>query len=182
VTFRAEGIGNGKFSYWTGLPTLADQYAFTVSSDMTIGAVFYLNGSDPVHRLTPGTITGDGTIYISIEGGVWAIFDMPVTLIEGTSVTFRAVAGKGYAFKDWSGDVSGTADTITFTVMSDMTISAEFSSTKTDMPCWIPILIMLFFLALAILMVKKGKHRPYRPRHVLGLIHMIERNRRYGRE
>jgi hypothetical protein len=180
VTFRAADVGNYKFSYWTGLTTLANSYTFTVSGDMTIGAVFYLSGTDTVHKITPGTITGNGTIYITIGNGNEVIFDTQVTVKDGTSVTFTAVAGDGYVFKQWSGDVSGTTETDTVRVTSDMTVSAEFSVPQSAfvMPGWLVFLIMLLVCALVIaLMYLRGtRHRPYNHRHLLGALRVM-----YGR-
>ena len=145
VTIRAEGNGNFKFSYWTGLAALSSAYTFNVNGNMTIGAVFYENGSDVVYRLTPGEIIGDGTEYITIAGGKEAVFDSPVTVIVGTPVTFRAAGSDGYTFREWLGDLSGTADKIALTVSSNMIVSAEFSSsnTITHMFCWLLWIIII---------------------------------------
>ncbi|MCL2890391.1 MAG: hypothetical protein FWF40_00680, partial [Methanomassiliicoccaceae archaeon] len=180
VTFRAADVGNYKFSYWTGLTTLGNPYTFTVDGNMTIGAVFYLSGTDTVHKITPGTITGNGTVYITIGNGNEVIFDTQVTVKDGTSVTFTAVAGDGYVLKQWSGDLSGTSETTTVSVTSDMTVSAEFTVPQSAfvVPGWLVFVIMLLVCALVIaLMYLKGtRHRPFNHRHILGALRVT-----YGR-
>jgi hypothetical protein len=51
-----------------------------------------------VFTLTPGTITGNGTIYITIGDGVQAIFDEEITLPEGTAIIFFAEADDDWNF------------------------------------------------------------------------------------
>jgi hypothetical protein len=46
--------------------------------------------------------------------------------VEGTQVTVTASAAPGYKFDHWSGDVSGTSETITLSMDSDKNIAANF--------------------------------------------------------
>jgi len=46
----------------------------------------------------------------------------------GTDVTVDAIPDSGYEFSSWSGDASGTATTITITMDSDKSITANFSA------------------------------------------------------
>lgn len=61
---------------------------------------------------TGGTTSGDGAY------------------IEGETVTVTAVAGEGYLFKGWyeNGELVSTEDSYTFTVTSDRTLTAKFST------------------------------------------------------
>ncbi|MFA5330275.1 MAG: Calx-beta domain-containing protein [Prolixibacteraceae bacterium] len=50
------------------------------------------------------------------------------TYIEGTTVQLTAMPGSGYKFASWSGDATGSANTITVTVTSNKNITANFTS------------------------------------------------------
>ncbi len=48
------------------------------------------------------------------------------TYDEGTSVSITATANSGYRFGGWSGDASGTANTVTITMNGNKTVTANF--------------------------------------------------------
>jgi len=80
---------------------------------------------------TAGT-AGGGTI--DPEPGTY-IFN------EGAEVTITATPNSGYIFSNWSGDASGTDNTITIILDSDKSITANFSEIKKEEekegPCFI---------------------------------------------
>jgi hypothetical protein len=69
------------------------------------------------------------TITTNVEpsgGGSVAISPLAGPYVEGTQVTVTASAAPGYKFDHWSGDVSGTSETITLSMDSDKNIAANF--------------------------------------------------------
>ncbi len=62
--------------------------------------------------------SGGGTVSFSPEGGYYE---------KGTELTITAVQAGGYAFTEWSGDLSGTASGTTIVVQEDMEITAIFT-------------------------------------------------------
>lgn len=62
--------------------------------------------------------SGAGTVSLSPPGGSYD---------PGTSVTLTASANSGYTFDHWSGDASGTSVTVSITMNSDKSVTANFS-------------------------------------------------------
>ncbi len=62
-------------------------------------------------------IDGNGSITLDPEGGVYDAF---------TDVTATAVADSGYVFSYWTGDVSGSTNPTTLSVISNRSLTAHF--------------------------------------------------------
>ncbi len=82
------------------------------------------------------SVTGSGSIQLSPAGGLYD---------EGTQVSATAVAGSGYHFVSWGGDVSGTDATIALTMDADKSIIAAFEADTTVGPCENPLSISIPF-------------------------------------
>ncbi|MCL2607372.1 MAG: hypothetical protein FWD92_02290 [Methanomassiliicoccaceae archaeon] len=125
VTLSAEG-GNGyDFLHWTGLAALCERHTFRISENLKVGAVFC--GVDcSVMILTPYDGNEGGETYFAYgETGQWILFDRPVAVIDGTEVSFKAVATDGNVFSHWIGTI--TLDGVfTFRAHDDKAIGAVF--------------------------------------------------------
>ncbi|MCP4123178.1 MAG: hypothetical protein GY751_15600, partial [Bacteroidetes bacterium] len=66
------------------------------------------------------SVNGNGTVMLNPPGGTYS---------AGTQVTLTANPDSGTQFNFWSGDASGSVNPLTVTVTSNMSISANFSST-----------------------------------------------------
>lgn len=63
------------------------------------------------------TIVGQGSVRIEPSGGIYD---------QGQELTLIAMAAPEYNFGQWSGDISGTADTLVFTLDSTTSVTAAF--------------------------------------------------------
>ena len=54
------------------------------------------------------------------------------TYDEGSSVTISATPSENYSFKQWTGTGSGTANPLTFKIISNTTVTAEFEFIDAD--------------------------------------------------
>lgn len=72
---------------------------------------------------TPGIDSGTVT---SFPLGIHCGNHCSRLLATGTSVTLTVTANSGYAFRQWSGDATGTDNPITVTMDRDKTVTAEF--------------------------------------------------------
>jgi len=114
VTLTAAASSGYRFSHWSGDISGTDSTAtITMDPSRSVTANFVR-----VHSLNvikkPG---GAGNVSLSPTGGYY---------VRGTKVTLTAAPFSGYQFSYWSGDVSGTSQTVTVTMDSDMTITANF--------------------------------------------------------
>ena len=129
-----------------------------------------VSGSDPVL-----TIAVDG------EKDITAVFDPTVTIecnptegstVEvtspepsggyplGTEITVQAVAGKGYRFESWEGDVSGSENPASVVVDSPKTLTAHFVKEAQSSLWWVVAGIAgVIVLAAIIRLIYVGKSR-----------------------
>ncbi|MCR9288906.1 MAG: S8 family serine peptidase [Bacteroidetes bacterium] len=116
VTISATPDAGYQFDGWSGdLSGSTNPITFTISSNMNVTANFSLI---PPNQYTLTTSTnGNGTVT---PGG---------TYNAGTSLTISATPDAGYQFDNWSGDLSGSTNPITFTINANMSVTANFSST-----------------------------------------------------
>ncbi|MDR0335212.1 MAG: MBL fold metallo-hydrolase [Methanomassiliicoccaceae archaeon] len=91
-------------------------------------------GTDPaMFTVTPGAITGAGTIYVSVDGAE-EVFANVIELEEGTEATFRAEPDPPAVFSKWIGLPSDAADsTYTLTVSADIEVGAVFAIAEYSM-------------------------------------------------
>lgn len=71
------------------------------------------------HTLTV-TVAPEGAGTVSPDGG---------TFEDSTQVELTASANEGYAFSDWSGDLSSTDNPLSFTITGDTDLTANFEET-----------------------------------------------------
>ncbi|MCV9386022.1 cellulase family glycosylhydrolase [Reichenbachiella ulvae] len=101
----------------------------------------YEGGSDPdpvvQYTLTTGT-SGNGSIAVNPAGSV---FD------EGSTISLTATADSGWQFDGWSGDISGSANPLSFTINANTSVVANFSEIPTGGgdPCDNPTAISMPF-------------------------------------
>jgi uncharacterized repeat protein (TIGR02543 family) len=136
LTASAE-LGYG-WKSWTGTSNdTANPTMVTIKSDKHIAINWELRFLTTINNLA---LTGSsidligGTISMNPapgEDGAWS---------KNTKVTFTATPKIGYRFDLWSGDVSGTSNSITITLNSDKNISAIFIKTYNLTTIPIPIL------------------------------------------
>ena len=105
-----------RFANWEGdLTGTENPTAIFMNADYSITAVFEL--IPPSYSLTVGE-SANGSITLDPPGGIYE---------EGTVVTLTAVPDEGWAFGEWSGDASGSANPGTITIDGDKTVSAVFT-------------------------------------------------------
>ncbi len=74
------------------------------------------------YTITTEITSGNGTIELSPSGGIY---------LEGTEVTATAIGETGYALDSWGGDISGSTESVTFTVSDNMNITAALKTVPT---------------------------------------------------
>jgi hypothetical protein len=105
------------FTGWgSDLSGTVNPESLLIDADKSISASFA-----PSVTLTVAAASG-GSVVLDPPGGVYA---------AGTSVTVTAVAGPGYGFVGWGGDLSGTTNPQTLVVDTDKSVSASFDPTFT---------------------------------------------------
>ena len=118
VTLQATPDRGYRFSGWSGdLSGAGNPANLTMDSDKSVTASF------AVETYTLAVNSTNGVVTRSPDKMSYA-FDEAVTL--------RAVADAGYTFAGWSGDVSGTSNSVTITMDSDKTVAANFTSIISD--------------------------------------------------
>jgi VCBS repeat-containing protein len=121
----------------TGAAHVASPYATTIIG-LTGGTSYDVrltyNDADgvtgPNPQMTSGVITyytltvntdGNGTVALNPTGGSYA---------PNTVVTLTATGNSGYLFKEWSGDLTGSTNPATITMIGNKTVSAAFSAAE----------------------------------------------------
>jgi hypothetical protein len=131
------------FSFWAGDVRAGENnpYTYTVSSDMTVGAVFaYTGGTEGIDyfTITYDTATANGTVMWSLTGddGDWQAFmagDFMRTFPSGTEVHLRATADAGHEFMVWTGDVPVlSTNPYVYTGTASITVGAIFDIGGTE--------------------------------------------------
>ncbi len=72
------------------------------------------------------SLTGSGSGAVKVNGTTYAL-PWSGSFVSGSSVTLEAVPQSGWAFGNWSGDVSGSVNPVTVTMDAAKSISATFS-------------------------------------------------------
>ena len=129
VNVRAETVNNNyRFTGWSGASASTDSViTITMDSDRELTANF---------EMIQYTLTVDqnpiegGTVSISADGWNWRPIEKDTILNSGTSVRVRAEVDNrdspNYRFTGWSGASTSTSLEITFTMDSDITLTANF--------------------------------------------------------
>src|SRR3990167_1713989 len=116
VTLTAHPTKDCKFLGWRGAASGADlTCTITMDSAKTVLAEFVQLESFELETTTIGT--GSGRIKRS---------DNALAHFAGSTVTLTAQADEGSIFSGWQGDYSGLDDVCTVTMISDISVSADF--------------------------------------------------------
>ncbi len=125
VTLTAIPDAGWKFVGWEGVlvfPPDNPVATITMDSDKTVKAHF--ESTVPKVTLTVDTL-GLGHVELNPEP-VDGVYE------QGTSVTMTAIPQTNWQFVEWLGDVTGTVNPVTFTVDSNMQVTASFASVFTQ--------------------------------------------------
>ena len=117
VTVTATPVPGYTFTNWTEGTTIVStnaNYAFTATSNRTLVANFTINTFTLTVNATNGSVT---------KVPNQTIFNY------GTSVLLTAVPNAGYSFTGWSGDATGTSNSLTIVMNSNKNITANFALT-----------------------------------------------------
>jgi hypothetical protein len=123
ITLTATPDASSAFSVWSGDATGSNTTTtVTMSGNKNVTATFV-----PLYTLTI-TKSGAGTGTVtSNPSGVNCGATCSYHFASGTSVTLTATADSGSIFGGWSGDVTGSDTTITFTMNADKNVTATFN-------------------------------------------------------
>jgi len=118
-----ESSGDEKVSLWLN-DDLNTNTRYDISSKEASGdngpkLVLQVGGGEPpvTYTLTTNAVNGS----VSPSGG---------TFDEGTIVTLTATPDAGYAFSNWSGSVSGTANPVNITMNGNKSVTANFTEVQ----------------------------------------------------
>ncbi|MFT3680259.1 MAG: InlB B-repeat-containing protein [Ferruginibacter sp.] len=119
VTLTATAASGYIFTGWSGdVTATTTSVTVTMSSNKSVTANFA-----PAYTLTTtATPTAGGTVAKSPSATTYA---------SGTVVTLTATAASGYVFTGWSGDVTGTATSVSVTMSSNKSVTANFAPAYT---------------------------------------------------
>ncbi len=113
VTLTATADAHWTFVGWSGdVVTTTNPLVIEITGDTLITATFMLD-----EYMLDVDIVGEGTVDVDPE---------QATYHYGDVVTLTATADLGWTFAGWSGDVTGTDEVITVTIMGDHVITATF--------------------------------------------------------
>lgn len=121
IEFQATPEDGWQFSSWTGdlSSETSNPVSLLMDGDKTVGAEF----TQITYNVTTGT-SGSGTIALNPAGP---------TFTAGTTVTATAEPTAGWIFSSWTAGLTGDTNPFTFTVNSDMNITAEFTEIPAEM-------------------------------------------------
>ena len=123
VTLTATPASGYTFSGWSGDASgTATSVTVTMDSNKTVTANF-----TPIvityYTLTTSASPSAGGSVSTNPGGT--------SFASGTQVTLTATPAGGYTFSGWSGDATGTATSVTVTMDSNKTVTANFAVNQT---------------------------------------------------
>jgi hypothetical protein len=123
LTAIPDGLPFSSFSGWSGDATGTNStVTITMSSNKNVTATF-----DIVYDLSVMNIgSGTGTVTSS-PPGINCGSTCGYQFISGTSVTLTAIPNSGSVFSGWSGDVTGSNTTITFTMSANKSVFVAFN-------------------------------------------------------
>jgi len=146
VTFSAEPAGSG--SIWPSGGSFEGGESVTFTASPHMGYIFDRWSGDASGAMQSITVTVDGdksiVVHFSVEPeeepeplrftlttsvkpeGSGSIAPSGKSYQEGFKITLTATPAKGYTFEGWSGDVSGTTETVNITMNSDKSVIAHF--------------------------------------------------------
>ncbi len=121
VTLTATANAGYAFAGWSGDASgTASSVTLTMDGSKTVTANYV---QTPEIKTAALTVSADhGTVTVKVNGTVTSA----TTFAIGTTVELTVTEHTGYAFTEWSGDVAGTAKTITLTLNEDTSVVANF--------------------------------------------------------
>jgi Raf kinase inhibitor-like YbhB/YbcL family protein len=146
VTFSVEPAGSG--SVWPSSGSFEEGESVNFTASPNVGYIFDRWRGDASGTVQSITVTVDGdkniVVHFSAEPeeepepvrftlttsvkpeGSGSIAPSQRSYQEGFKVTLTATPDEGYVFEGWSGDATGTTETVTFTMDADKEITAHF--------------------------------------------------------
>mgnify|MGYP006298377495 CR=1 FL=1 len=116
LTLTATPDAGWLFDGWSGdVSGSSSSLTITLNSDTQVTANFVEEDPDPVYYTLTLAVSGEGSV--SDVGGTYE---------ANTQVSIMAYPAAGNIFAGWSGDASGTSETITITMDSDKAVTASF--------------------------------------------------------
>jgi len=112
------------FSQWSGNASgTSTSVTITMDSNKSVTAHFERTQIEPTQYdlVTFVNPSGSGYVGLSPSGGTYDL---------GTEVTVTAFPASGYEFDHWSGNAAGTSTSVTVTMSSDKSVTANFASTE----------------------------------------------------
>lgn len=70
------------------------------------------------------TLDIDGHGEVLVNG---VLYEEPVEILQGSTITLEAIAHEGFAFAGWGGDLAGTDNPVQITAADNMGLTAQFS-------------------------------------------------------
>lgn len=149
LTVTTTGTGTGTVEFTPSSPYYpGDNVTVTLWANASVGSTFTGWGGNLSGTTSPETLIMDSnktvtaeftrneyTLTINTEGSGYVIKDPDqITYGYGTDVNLIAVAGLGWTFDHWSGDLSGSTNPGTITMDGDKTVTAHFSLFDTIPP------------------------------------------------
>jgi hypothetical protein len=123
VTMTALPASGWSFSAWSGdFSGTANPATVIISGDMTVTATF-TETPDPATYTTTVSVEGSGLVLVHPEGPYQA----------GQVVTLTALAAPDWIFSAWSGDVIGSSNPVTFTMIADTVVTATFTPAPAEL-------------------------------------------------
>jgi hypothetical protein len=124
VTVTANPTYGYALSNWSGdLSGSVNPMSITMNGNKSVTANFALV---PTYTLT--TSATNGTITLNPPGGLYT---------NGTVVTVTATPNSGYAFTNWSGNLSGSVNPTTITMTGDKSVTANFRASVGEPVPWV---------------------------------------------
>lgn len=119
VTLTAVPAEGYEFVRWRGSSSSRDNpLTLTITRDQELSATF-----TPLPRYTINpSVIGEGTMTVSPDQDDYQ---------KGDDITIEATPADGYAFVRWSGNVTGTENPLTFSILRNSTVRAHFEPATT---------------------------------------------------
>jgi len=137
VTLTATPYSGYVFEYWGGDAYGASQtLTITMDGDMSVVANFK-KSSTPMYTLS-------SAVSPNASGSISPAFG---SFEEGESVTLTATPSDGFSFDHWSGDASGTPQTVTLVMNRDKAAIANFVPIETSGGAWVKDIMMYLGVA-----------------------------------
>jgi len=142
VSLEAIGAEGWSFSGWSGDATGTTNTTITMNSNKVVTATFTQNE----YTLTM-LVAGEGTV--SPSNG---------THLSGATVSLEAIPSEGWGFSEWSGDASGTGNTI-LVMDGNKTVTATFTQNVSipEFPSALLLSVFLIVLSAIVAAVRKDR-------------------------